>query len=159
MKKERFIGIDPGETGGVAVLYKGSDELCFYKYDLPFGKIFDRVKIDPNKDVLALEKVGASPQMGVTSSFSFGRNYGTIIEAILDRNLNESCYVLLPQEWQAHFGKFSKERDKKKQELFLLAKELFPQATFPKYIADAVLMAKFMKDRYGVKTIGNRKLK
>jgi hypothetical protein len=153
-----FIGIDPGDTGGVAVLNDKDDTLTFSKYKRPFGSLLDELELEKNEHVILLEKVGASPQMGTTSAFTFGKNSGSIEEAILDRSLE--CYHLLPQEWQSHFDKekLKGDYDKKKQKLFLLAKELFPNLKFPKYIADAILIAKFLKDRHGNNTSNYRKL-
>jgi hypothetical protein len=78
-----FIGIDPGDTGGVAVLNDKDDTLTFSKYKRPFGSLLDELELEKNEHVILLEKVGASPQMGTTSAFTFGKNSGSIEEAIL----------------------------------------------------------------------------
>jgi crossover junction endodeoxyribonuclease RuvC len=71
----RCLGIDPGKTGGFALLVDGQ---CVDTFIMPvvgkevdFGAIANW--IDARKPTLAcIEKVGAMPGQGVTSMFSFG---------------------------------------------------------------------------------------
>lgn len=102
----RFIGIDPGVSGAIAVIDTDTDQVAFYdtpNLEVKSGKKFKKV-IDIGRAVLMLqqlsagvktvvtiEKVNAMPgmkndpdnpgkkipaAMGVTSAFSFGMGFG-----------------------------------------------------------------------------------
>ena len=75
--KKIYIGIDPGQDGGIAVI----DEE--YKYAIADvysneALIETLETIPANKAVCCLEKVHSMPGQGVKSMFSFGQNFGFI---------------------------------------------------------------------------------
>lgn len=108
----RIIGIDPGLTGALALLEGG--ELIAIE-DMPTFRIGKKTAIDhwalariidrwndvtgPASPPAAwIEFVSSSPQMGVTSAFSFGKGYGIIL-GILAANFIPMHFVT-PPSWK-----------------------------------------------------------
>lgn len=96
------IGIDPGKTGGVAIL---NGHECWAKCvdtSNP-GELTDALTpiLDDwsGDDICAgIEKVGAMPKQGVASSFNFGRSAG-ICEGVVTA-LAIPWRLVRPQDWQ-----------------------------------------------------------
>ena len=93
-----FIGIDPGKKGCVCSISEGGI-ISFAQFSE-----HEYVKfIALNRDAFAMvERVHSSPQMGVTSAFSFGENFG-FIRGILT-SYRVPYELVLPQKWKKHFG-------------------------------------------------------
>ena len=93
-----FIGIDPGKKGCVCSISEGGI-ISFAQFSE-----HEYVKfIALNRDAFAVvERVHSSPQMGVTSAFSFGENFG-FIRGILT-SYRVPYELVLPQKWKKHFG-------------------------------------------------------
>lgn len=99
-----IIGIDPGLTGGIAVL-KGSDE---FSMPMPTVKAGKKSQIDETsvRKFLStcfcarayVEKVGGMPKQGVASVFTFGAGWG-LVRGILC-GLGISYELVTPQRWQ-----------------------------------------------------------
>lgn len=93
-----FIGIDPGKSGfAVAINEDGSVQ------SEPFSEKGYENFISKHQNAFAiLERVHSSPQMGVSSAFSFGQNFGFI------QGLLAAYYVpfelVLPQKWKKFYG-------------------------------------------------------
>ena len=103
MTRSVYIGIDPGKTGGLALIRDG------FVADLApmpvIGKEPDEARLadwlrrealtESRPGVFAvLEKVGAMPKQGVTSMFNFGRCYGAIRGVSRGtRNPVHTCYA------------------------------------------------------------------
>jgi crossover junction endodeoxyribonuclease RuvC len=93
-----ILGIDPGLDGGIAVVDTGRRILALHPmpsssrivsrtrrrfYDtFEFTKLLRELKEEFKLVCAAVERVSASPQMGVTSAFSFGLGYGIIHGAL-----------------------------------------------------------------------------
>ncbi len=144
----RFIGIDPGASGGVAwiegthVIARKMPETEKDIYEL-FLEASDRTEGDTEMFAI-IEKVHSSPQMGVTSSFSFGKNYGML------RAFLTSCQIpfdqITPQTWQKAMGCMSggdKNVTKAK------AQQLFPKMKVTHAIADSLLIAQYCQSLKG----------
>lgn len=70
-----WIGIDPGKSGAIAVL--SAIGLLWQKLDATEADVSDFLNAHAVEAKFALiEKVSASPQMGVCSAFTFGRSFG-----------------------------------------------------------------------------------
>lgn len=93
-----FIGIDPGKSGYIAAINEdGSVETE------PFSESGYAGFISRHGNAFAVvERVHSSPQMGVSSSFSFGQNFG-IIQGLLIANA-VPYELVLPQKWKKFFG-------------------------------------------------------
>ena len=145
-----IIGIDPGITGGVAVLDDGLS-IIQELFDLPVLTVGKKKQINPYalatrlapyRGVAArLELVSAMPGQGVSSMFNFGTSFGLCYGVLAALG----CQVIMvtPQVWKRRAGLIGKPKDQSRT----VAQRLFPAAdlTFKKDIgrADALLIAKF----------------
>lgn len=114
-----YIGIDPGQKGGIAVL--GDTKYTVYPYSDDWMK--EIAEMFKNSQVFAVvEKVGAMPGQGVTSMFNFGKSFGYILGVL---EANKIPYQLVPpQTWKKEFS-LNKEKGKSVE----TAKRLFPDAS------------------------------
>lgn len=129
----KFMGIDPGAFGAVAILDKDSRELVII--DMPTLKVkrgprvvnqvdghmlADALRGHVTPDTSALiEKVHAMPGQGVSSMFSFGRAAG-IVEGVL-AGLSVPFELIPPATWTKSMRTFGG-KDGSRQR----AQELFP---------------------------------
>lgn len=140
-----YIGVDPGVGGGIAIIHEDGRPLRAVKMpeaerDLlellrPFGTGADAEAIYARA---YLERVRASPQMGVVSAFTFGRGYGGLRMALVAAGI--PFEEVLPHRWQKALGCLSggdKNVTKRR------AQELFPVMPVTHSIADALLLAEF----------------
>jgi crossover junction endodeoxyribonuclease RuvC len=99
-----IIAIDPGLKGAIATLYKGGIEvmpmpLAGKTLDLAtIAELFRYTQGNSEKTIAVIEKVGAMPGQGVSSTFSFGCGYGQI-QGIL-AGLGIPFELVLPQAWK-----------------------------------------------------------
>jgi hypothetical protein len=149
------IGIDPGQTGAIAVL---TDGICSALHDMPVmprsaggmqvnatalaailrGVLHQHQGAFP---VAVLEAVSAMPGNGGTSMFRFGQSYGIVIGVL--GALGIGVVPAAPNVWKKHLNLTNKEKDVART----VAIERFPtvadQLTLKKHIgrADAILIA------------------
>lgn len=139
----RFIGIDPGKSGGIAVLkHDGAIAAVRKMPDTDQGIVaFLREHSTSAMETrAALEYVRSSPQMGVTSAFTFARGYG-VIEGIL-ATLQVPYYDVHPSRWQKMLGCRS---GGDKNITKARAAELWPDQKLTHAIADALLIAEWCR--------------
>ena len=103
-----IIGIDPGLTGGIALIAK--DKIEVHKMpvlQLKKGKIIDEHALCTRLETLAadmgsllvvVEHVHAMPKQGTVSMFNFGLGFG-LIRGILC-GLKKRYILVRPQEWK-----------------------------------------------------------
>ena len=121
-----ILGIDPGLSGACA-LY-GLSSLSVFDAPTTEREVNGKRKRQLDETALAtyinvhqpfirlaiLEKVGAMPGQGVTSSFNFGLTYGAI------RGILAACGVpfqtVSPQVWKRHFGLLGQPKDASRAE-------------------------------------------
>jgi hypothetical protein len=85
-----------------------------------------------------LESVSSSPQMGVVSSFSFGRGYGNLEMALTAASI--PFERVRPQVWQKALACMTKgDKNVSKRR----AQELFPSIKITHAIADSLLIAEY----------------
>lgn len=131
-----IIGIDPGKSGGIAVIKDGqawADKMPETEKDL--WDYFDSLLYD---GFAFIEKVHAMPKQGVTSTFSFGQNFGMLIMALTAASI--PFELVTPQKWQKELGCLShgdKNVTKRK------AQQLFPTLTITHATADCLLIAEY----------------
>ena len=81
-----FVGIDPGNGGGIAVLTEGEDGLDIVSRKFPTDVrdvgMFLKAATNNTNHRVAIEKVHSMPNQGVKSTFTFGMNYGIWIGAV-----------------------------------------------------------------------------
>lgn len=144
-----FLGIDPGISGGVALL--DEKEVKFARAFDPeeFMNIVAFLKAEPMATRCCLEKVASMHGQGVKSMFTFGRNFGWL-EGVMDMG-GITYYEIPPQTWKKEFGLSSD-----KQKSIKVCEELFPGVNLkrtPKCknshdgIAEALLMAEYARRR------------
>lgn len=133
-----IIGIDPGISGGAAIL---SEDPSFVQV-IAFAKLTPVEVSDwliGHKPSMAyLEGVNAMPGQGVTSSFKFGMNYGMWQGLLAAHKI--PFQRVYPLKWQTFMNcrtagnkNISKAR----------AQELFPKIKITHAIADALLIAEY----------------
>ncbi len=137
-----FIGIDPGKSGGIAVI----DDMGVVEQVIKmpgdergllhvFGALRGRA---------VLEKVHAGifggGRMGAVSAFTFGYGYGSLKMALV------ACHVqfeeVTPQKWQKALDcRTGGDKNVSKRK----AQELFPQVKVTHHVADALLLAEYCR--------------
>lgn len=141
-----IIGIDPGKSGGVAIL-EGDDAPRAFGFAGLTEKDIWQLLAEAEPANVWLEKVGATPQMGVTSAFSFGRAYGSVRTACIAAGLR--LEEVAPAKWQQALrlpkipGGIGKNDTAKKNRNKAKAQELFPGIKITHAIADALLIAEY----------------
>lgn len=96
-----WIGIDPGVTGGLAVIHPDGTAEVWSMKGLGLEERVSTVKrlVDsPHTILVGLEKAQAMPKQGVVSMFTYGTNYGEWLGILETLGLH---YVIVrPQEWK-----------------------------------------------------------
>jgi crossover junction endodeoxyribonuclease RuvC len=110
----RIIGIDPGKEGAIALI---DGHHLMHVFDMPLLKLKKGTKVCghtlhahlaellhpyPPIDLALIENVHATPQMGVTSAFDFGRSFAMAEMAIISRGIR--LEYVQPQTWKKALG-------------------------------------------------------
>lgn len=149
-----FIGIDPGQSGGIAVL--GANQsgipLC-YGLDTTEKDIRDvlwplqpfmKGSENDSRSFALIERVHSMPKQGVASSFKFGQNYGFLRGCLI--SLGIPFEEVTPQKWQKAMGCLTKgDKNVSKAK----CQQLFPSIKVTHAIADALLIAEFARRTHG----------
>lgn len=140
-----YFGIDPGVGGGIACVGDGEQ---FHggtaKLKLKDATEADVVEwmryVNVDEACAVIERVSSSPQMGVVSSFTFGRSYG-FLRGVL-AGLCIAYVEVRPQAWQKAMGCLTK-GDKNVTKA--LAQQLYPGEKVTHATADALLLATYCR--------------
>ena len=152
------MGIDPGSSGGIAIVEANNNTLpkIISAIKMPIISLYGKKIIDTKKiyeklkeysiDIAIIEKVHAMPRQGVTSSFQFGRSFGTM-EAISYICAKRVDYVA-PAVWKKTLGLGSTKKDS-----LDLARLKFGNLDYWRLksndgIAEAALLTLFWIDKY-----------
>lgn len=147
----RFIGIDPGVTGGIAVLYEDGSIAEVTKMPADNRAVLDFLAKFAGDDFGgcrgALEYVRSRPGLSSVAVFTFGRGYGALEMALIASSI--PYYDVHPLRWQKMLAcrtrgdkNISKAR----------AAELWPGQKITHAIADALLIAEWCRrNTLGVK--------
>lgn len=138
-----FIGIDPGKSGGLALLAADGRVIDVVKMPATECDLFETLEEwglggEDGRIWATLEFVRSSPQMGVTSAFTFGRGYGALRMALIAAAI--PFEEVTPAKWQNAMKcrtKGDKNVSKRR------AQELFPGQKVTHAIADALLIAEY----------------
>jgi len=151
---KKFIGIDPGKGGGIAVI---TDETVrvhacprtVEDMSMLIGMCLNDVSATEIK--VCLEKVWAFPTDGRAGSFTFGCNYGQW-QGILAAHELEPIFIT-PKEWQGYFEiKKGLPKPIRKKILKQMAKDRAPDTLgITLKTSDALLIA-----IYGIETYLNK---
>lgn len=145
-KRELFLGIDPGQSGGFAILESA-------------GVVIDVTPMpDTEADIAAylrefgmsirmayIEAVHSMPKQGIASAFKFGCGYGGLRMALVC--LRIPFESVTPGSWQKRLGAIvhgrtlNSSKTAKKNGTKARAQELFPGRKITHATADALLIA------------------
>ena len=149
---DKFIGIDPGKSGGIAVLT--NETAIVHACPRTIEDMATLIGVCLN-DVSAenvrvtVEKVWAFPTDGRRGSFSFGENYGQW-QGILASHELDPVYVT-PKVWQSHYEiKKGLPKPVRKKILKQMAKDKYPDTIgITLKTADALLIALYGQEDLG----------
>ena len=154
----RIIGIDPGLSGGIAIL---DDLKIFDLFDMPImaeGKknknqlnsaqlvnIIKKNIISGSTSVI-VEQVGAMPGQGVTSMFNFGQTFGSIKGICAALNL--PIFFVRPAKWKKHFELINSSKDASRTKVIEMYPSVSEKLSRKKDVnkADAILIARYFRD-------------
>lgn len=153
--KHWYIGIDPGQTGAIAVIDENLSisHLVDWSGEILIAETMRKINKEAiGKGIIvnaALEYAHAMPKQGVSSMFKFGTNYGVWIGILA--TLQISFTVVTPQKWQK--GVIKKAETKKPavtaaQRLFPTAELHGPRGGAKDGRADALLIAYWCKRNF-----------
>lgn len=100
----RFIGIDPGLKGGIAILKDDGRIAAVHVMPVTDGEVDGRALVDLLREPCAflaeaaVEAVHAMPGQGVSSMFTFGQGFGTILGVLAALGL--APVRVSPQRWK-----------------------------------------------------------
>ena len=152
----RIIGIDPGLSGGIAIL----DDLKICDiFDMPImseGKknknqlnsaqlvnLITEHILKKDETFVIVEQVSAMPGQGVTSMFNFGQTFGAIKGVCAALKL--PIFFVRPSKWKKHFELINSSKDASRTKVIEMYPTLSAQLTKKRDVnkSDAVLIAKF----------------
>jgi len=118
-----IVGIDPGITGGLAVIHSGKlvgIEAMPTHDGRADGAEIDQILTEWEPDVVYVENTGPMPKNGSIASFSLGLNTGIVLGVV---QANRFALVRpRPIEWKRKLGLVGKDKNASRG----LASELFP---------------------------------
>lgn len=151
--KKVFIGIDPGEKGGIAVLDKGSNVLDIVKMPVTPQDILQYISEWKDNDEYvvhcALEDVGKGmPGQSSVATAKLARHCGHLEMVLLAKEV-KTVYVT-PKKWQKEYQLGSSKGYTKtqwKNKLKAKAQQLFPELgkKVTLAVSDALLIAEYCK--------------
>lgn len=154
-----YIGIDPGQAGGLVAVKCGKIDYCSMpetERDI-WSLLCDWGS--ENSHYAVIEKVHSMPDQGVASSFKFGFGYGGLRMALIAAGI--PFEEVDPRTWQKALGVAPKKKEETKPQfklrLLKLAQQLYP--SLPLWsekkakgrmlaVADALLLAEFCKRKH-----------
>ena len=148
----KFIGIDPGKSGGICVIHDNNIEAkkcpgSVHDMSLMFALIVEETP--PYLIRVVLEKVWARPHDGRASVFTFAENYGQW-EGIIASYEIEPHYVT-PQAWMKSYEVPKKlKKTDRKNHIKSLAKKMYPELgrKITLATADAIIIADYGKKTF-----------
>ena len=155
----KIIGIDPGLSGGIAVLKNNFIKKLYDMPVMPEGKKNKRQlnsaqlaklikeNIDKNEEVvIVVEQVNAMPGQGVTSMFNFGQTFGAIkgISAALELPI----FFVRPAKWKKHFELLNSSKDASRTKAIEMYPSVSDELSKKKDVnkSDAILIARFYSE-------------
>ena len=152
----KIIGIDPGLSGAIAVMY---DKKVINLYDMPVmaegkknkrqlnsSQLVNIIKENINEDeeaIVVVEQVNAMPGQGVTSMFNFGQTFGAIKGVCAALKL--PIFFVRPSKWKKYFELINSSKDASRTKVIEMYPTLSGQLAKKRDVnkSDAILIAKF----------------
>ncbi len=146
-----FLGVDPGQSGGVAVVNLDGKVIEVFSMPKTERDISDRIStFRGHAHMAVIEKVHAMPKQGVSSSFKFGMSYGGLRMALIAHRI--PFEAVSPGVWQREMGCLmsgrtgpSDNKTAKKNHTKARAQEMFPNCRITHAVADALLIAEYCR--------------
>jgi len=155
----RIIGIDPGLSGGIAILEDNKIKILFDMPVMPDGKknkrqlnsallvklIKDNIEILENT-IMVVEQVNAMPGQGVTSMFNFGQTFGAIKGICAALGL--PIFFVRPAKWKKHFELINSSKDASRTKAIEMYPSISEQLSKKKDVnkSDAILIARYYRE-------------
>ena len=155
----RIIGIDPGLSGGIAILDNSKVMELFDMPVMPDGKknkrqlnsallvklIKDHIK-NLEDTVMVVEQVNAMPGQGVTSMFNFGQTFGAIKGICAALGL--PIFLVRPAKWKKHFELINSSKDSSRTKAIEMYPSISEQLSKKKDVnkSDAILIARYYSE-------------
>jgi len=155
----RIIGIDPGLSGGIAILENNKIKEIFDMPVMADGKknkrqlnsallaqlIKDSIK-DIDDSVIVVEQVNAMPGQGVTSMFNFGQTFGAIKGICAALNL--PIFFVRPAKWKKHFELINSSKDASRTKVIEMYPSIAEKLSKKKDVnkSDAILIARYYSE-------------
>ena len=152
----RIIGIDPGLSGGIAILDNSKVMELFDMPVMPDGKknkrqlnsallvklIKDHIK-NLEDTVMVVEQVNAMPGQGVTSMFNFGQTFGAIKGICAALGL--PIFFVRPAKWKKHFELINSTKDASRTKAIEMYPAFSDKLSKKKDVnkSDAILIARY----------------
>ena len=155
----KIIGIDPGLSGGIAIL---DNRRVLSIFDMPVmaeGKknkrqlnsaqlvvlIKENIRSDEEVAVI-VEQVNAMPGQGVTSMFNFGQTFGAIKGVCAALEL--PIFFVRPSKWKKHFDLINSSKDSSRTKVIEMYPTLSNNLAKKKDVnkSDAILIARFYSE-------------
>lgn len=143
---KRYIGIDPGQHGGIAVLSESGEVIEVVKMPPTPQDLLDFLSQYSEDSFCTLERVGGMPGNGGSAMFNFGKGYGHLQMALLA--LHIPTEDVTPNKWEKTYqlgtcGKFT--MTEWKNRLKAKAQQMFPHLGRKITLAtcDALLIAEY----------------
>lgn len=135
------VGIDPGQSGSISVLYPcGAPTYFIFKdaTEMDTSNFFRGLEERPEKVFAMLERVNAFPGQGVSSTWKFGQHYGFLRGMLTAHRI--PFELVTPRKWQAEMGCLTG-GDKNISKA--AAQRLYPKERITHANADSLLIATY----------------
>jgi len=155
----RIIGIDPGLSGGIAILDNSKVIELFDMPVMPDGKknkrqlnsallakmIKDNIK-NLEDTVMVVEQVNAMPGQGVTSMFNFGQTFGAIKGICAALGL--PIFLVRPAKWKKHFELINSSKDSSRTKAIEMYPSISEKLSKKKDVnkSDAILIGRYYSE-------------
>lgn len=150
-----IVGIDPGQSGALVYLAAGvggGPEFLCHKMPLTEKDVWDLVKLfadccraEGKPPTAVIENVHSSPQMGVSSAFTFGNGLGGVRMALIGNGF--VIHTVTPQTWKrAMRCQSPKPTALGKKDMTVIrarAQETYPNVEITNWNADALMIAAY----------------
>ncbi len=155
----KIVGIDPGLSGGIAILENNKVLKLFdmpvmaegkkNKKQLNSAQLVDIIKdnISSEEDIaIVVEQVNAMPGQGVTSMFNFGQTFGAIKGVCAALNL--PIFFVRPSKWKKYFELINSSKDSSRTKVIEMYPSLSNQLAKKKDVnkSDAILIARYFSE-------------
>ena len=155
----KIIGIDPGLSGGIAILESNKIKEIYDMPVMPEGKknkrqlnsaqlvklIKDNIK-DDEEVAIIVEQVNAMPGQGVTSMFNFGQTFGAIKGICAALGL--PIFFVRPAKWKKHFELINSSKDASRTKAIEMYPSIADKLSKKKDVnkSDAILIARYYSE-------------